>query len=130
MNAIPDFDSGPSYRTIAMPENTNANGDVFGGWLLSIMDLAGAAKAKLEAKGRVATIGIEAMKFHSPVQVGDEVSCFCDVTRIGNTSIQIKVEAWVRHFVDQSVQKVTEGVFTYVAVTSERVPRPVNAPYK
>ncbi|MBP9693670.1 MAG: acyl-CoA thioesterase [Alphaproteobacteria bacterium] len=125
MADTPDFHAGPSLRMMAMPCDTNANGDIFGGWLLSLMDLAGSAKAKIRAKSRVTTIGIEAMKFHHPVKVGDEVSCFCEITKIGRTSIQIKVEAWVRNYASGDERQVTEGLFTYVALDNQGQKTPI-----
>lgn len=125
MMDTPDFNHGPSLRMIAMPCDTNANGDIFGGWLLSLMDLAGSAKAKVRVKSRVATIGIEAMKFHHPVKVGDEVSCFCEIIKIGRTSIQIKVDAWVRNYASGEEQQVTEGLFTYVALDNQGQKTPI-----
>jgi len=119
----PDLDDGPALRTIAMPADTNPRGDIFGGWLLAQMDLAGSSLAIREAKNpRVATIGIEAMKFHAPVFVGDEVSFYASVKRIGNTSVTIQVDSWaVRRGTTDGV-KVTEGVFTYVALDENRRP--------
>jgi acyl-CoA thioesterase YciA len=114
-----------ALRTFAMPADANPSGDIFGGWLLSQMDLAGGAAAVERACGRVATIAIEAMKFHKPVMIGDEVSCYCRVLRIGRTSIAVKVETWTRHAGCGARTKVTEGVFTYVALDSERRPRPI-----
>jgi len=112
-------------RTIAMPADTNPHGDVFGGWLLGQMDLAGGSYAKYAARGRVATVGIEAMSFHRPVYVGDQISCYCDTVRIGSTSISVHVETWVRRFGDGSQVKVTEGVFTFVALDAEGRKRPI-----
>ena len=109
-------------RTIAMPADTNAYGDIFGGWLLGQMDLAGGAYAILRARGRVATVGIEAMSFHRPVYVGDQVSCYCRTERVGRTSITVHVETWARrrkgHHFGESV-KVTEGMFTFVALNED-----------
>lgn len=122
-----DYEMGPALRAIAMPADTNPNGDIFGGWLLSQMDLAGGAAAIRRAQGRVATVGIEAIKFHQPVLVGDEVSCWCRIERVGRTSIAIKVETWVRRGMAPA-HKVTEGVFTYVAIGPDRRPRPVPPP--
>ena len=82
----PDLEGGPALRTIAMPGDTNPNGDIFGGWLLAQMDVAGGMVAARRAHGRVATVGIEAMKFHQPVLIGDEVSCYCTILRIGRTT--------------------------------------------
>lgn len=122
----PKLDDGPALRTIAMPADTNPRGDIFGGWLLAQMDLAGSSLAIREAHNpRVATIGIEAMKFHAPVFVGDEVSFYSSVKRIGTTSITIQVDSWaVRRGTTEGV-KVTEGVFTYVALDENRRPVPV-----
>ncbi|MCW2246445.1 acyl-CoA thioesterase YciA [Azospirillum fermentarium] len=125
------LDSGPALRTIAMPADANPNGDIFGGWILSQMDLAGAVAAKRVAKGRVATVGIEAMSFHQPVLIGDEVSCFANVVRVGRTSIQVRVETWARRpsrpGAAGEVVKVTQGLFTFVAIDDQRRPRPVPA---
>ncbi len=109
-------------RTVAMPADTNADGDIFGGWLLAQMDLAASSYAIMRARGRVATVGIEAMSFHRPVYVGDLVSCFCHTQRIGNTSITVHVETWARrrsaHHFGETV-KVTEGSFTFVALNAD-----------
>lgn len=121
----PDYDTSPALRMIAMPENTNANGDIFGGWLLSLMDLAGSVIACKEAKSKVATIGVESMSFKSPVLVGDEVSCYAKVDRIGRTSITIHIESWARQRFTETAHKVTEGKFTYVAIGDDRKPIPV-----
>ena len=115
----------PALRAIAMPADTNPHGDIFGGWLLCQMDLAGTTVATRRAKGRVVTVAITAMTFHRPVVVGDEVSCFAAIERIGNTSITVKIESWVRRGVGDTLIKVTEGVFTYVAVDSDGRPHPV-----
>jgi acyl-CoA thioesterase YciA len=108
----------PAIRTIAMPADTNPHGDIFGGWLLCQMDLAGATIATRHAGGRVVTIAITAMVFHRPVCVGDEVSCYASVAKTGNTSITIKIESWARRArgTDTIPIKVTEGLFTYVRV--------------
>src|ERR1700687_1696773 len=86
----------PALRTIAMPADANANGDIFGGWVLSQMDLAGGSLAVQRARGRAATVAITGMTFHLPVFVGDEVSCYSTITKIGRTSITINVESWAR----------------------------------
>jgi acyl-CoA thioesterase YciA len=115
----------PALRTIAMPADTNPNGDVFGGWLLAQMDLAGGNVAVRRAGGRVATVAITGMSFHLPVFVGDEVSCYGAVERVGRTSLAIRVETWVRRSRTGEREKVTEGLFTYVAIDENRRPRPV-----
>lgn len=129
MNASETFDvppkTEPALRAIAMPADANPHGDIFGGWLLSQMDLAGGAAARRRAKGRTATVAITAMTFHRPVFVGDEVSCYADIIKVGRTSITVKVESWVRRGTSDEHIAVTEGIFTYVAVDDERRPRPV-----
>jgi len=119
------MNSEPALRTIAMPADTNPNGDVFGGWLLAQMDLAGGNVAVRRARGRVATVAITAMTFHLPVFVGDEVSCYGIVERVGRSSIAIRVETWVRRARTGEREKVTQGLFTYVAIDENRRPRPV-----
>jgi len=115
-------------RTIAMPADTNAYGDIFGGWLLAQMDLAAGSYAIMRARGRVATVGIQAMSFHRPVYVGDQVSCFCRTEAVGNTSITVHVETWARRrLVDNfgEAVKVTEGNFTFVALNEDGSKRAV-----
>jgi acyl-CoA thioesterase YciA len=112
-----------AIRAIAMPADANPHGDIFGGWLLSQMDLAGATVATRRAKGRIVTVAIATMTFKRPVFVGDEVSCYARVTKSGRTSIVVDVESWVRRGIGGEHLKVTEGVFTYVAVDEERRPR-------
>jgi acyl-CoA thioesterase YciA len=118
----------PALRAIAMPADTNPHGDIFGGWLLCQMDLAGSTFATRHANGRVVTIAITAMAFHRPVMVGDEVTCFCNVEKIGHTSITVKIESWARRRTAVKPIKVTEGVFTYVRVNAEGRPEPVASP--
>ena len=115
----------PAIRTVPMPADANAAGDIFGGWILSQMDIAGAVVAVERAQGRVATIAIEAMKFHRPVFVGDLVSCYANVARVGRTSITVHVETVVRRARHEDTLTVTEGTFTYVAVDENGAPRPV-----
>jgi len=110
-----------------MPADTNPQGDIFGGWLLSQMDLAGNAIANRRAKGRTATVAITAMTFYRPVFVGDEVTCYGEIVKVGRTSITVKIECWVRRGVGGEPIEVTEGMFTYVAVDDERKPRPIPA---
>ena len=121
----------PELRTIAMPADTNGNGDIFGGWLLAQMDLAGGAYAIRKACGRVATVGIEAMSFHRPVLVGDLVSCYCATARLGRTSIAVHVETWVRRLRRTGEPacdiKVTEGTYTFVALADDGTKRELPA---
>jgi acyl-CoA thioesterase YciA len=115
----------PALRAIAMPADANPHGDIFGGWLLSQMDLAGGTVATRRAKGRTATVAITAMTFHRPVFIGDEVTCYAEIIKIGTTSITVKVESCVRRGIGDEQIAVTEGIFTYVAVGNDRRPRPV-----
>ena len=112
-------------RVIAMPADTNPEGDIFGGWLLAQMDLAGATPAFERAGGRCATVALDGMVFHQPVSVGDEVSIYARVVHTGRTSIRVHVEAWKRARGQSEALsvRVTEGVFTYVAIDGERKPR-------
>ena len=113
-------------RMIPMPRDTNHIGYVFGGWILSHMDLAGAKTAEAYADRYAVTVGIESMNFHKPVLVGDEVSFYTRVLRTGKTSITVKVETWARHRQGQSSEeKVTEGIFSYVSVDVDKRPVPV-----
>ena len=114
---------GPHLRTIAMPRDTNAAGAIFGGWTVSQMDLAGGTLASQRAKGRVATVSIDAMRFLRPIAVGDEVSCYCTLQEESGTSFGVKVEVWIRDRTGGDAEKVTEGLFTYVAVDDEWKPR-------
>jgi len=120
---VPNVPGGPHLRTIAMPRDANAGGAIFGGWTLSQMDLAGGTFAAQRAGGRVATVSIEAMRFLRPVSVGDEVSCYCSLTEPGSTSVAVRIETWARDRTGSDPQKVTEGVFTYVALDGDGKPR-------
>jgi acyl-CoA thioesterase YciA len=104
-----------SLQTIAMPRDANFNGDIFGGWLLSQMDLAGAVLARRVAKGRVATVAIDSMVFLRPVPIGSVVSCHSRLLGIGRSSMQVMVEVWIGDHPGEQ-QKVTEGKFTFVAI--------------
>lgn len=115
----------PALRTIAMPADANPNGDIFGGWLLSQMDLAGAVVAYDRAQGRIATIAIDGMKFLQPVHVGDLVSCFAHIESVGSTSLRVRVESVIRRRATGERLKVTEGIFTYVAIDGQGRKRPV-----
>jgi len=105
-----------SLQTIAMPADTNWSGDVFGGWIVSQMDLAGAIHAERFSKGRCATISINQMTFLVPVKVGDVIRCYTKMLKVGNTSIQMQIEVWDSHDSSRPAKRVTEGVFTFVAV--------------
>lgn len=114
-----------AIRTIAMPADTNPGGDIFGGWLMSQMDLAGGTAATARAKGRVATVAVDGMVFHLPVFVGDELSCYAELLKVGRSSLTYRITAYVRRREGHEHVKVTEAIFTYVAIDGERRPRPV-----
>lgn len=114
-----------SLRTLAMPADANPNGDIFGGWLMAQMDLAGGNYAYQYARGRVATIAVTGMSFHQAVYVGDEVSCYCKRVKLGTTSMTIHIETWVRRHRDNKVIKVTEAMFTFVGIDENGRKRPL-----
>ncbi len=115
----------PAVRTLAMPADANPSGDIFGGWLMSQMDIAGGIAANARARGRVATVAVDGMEFHLPVNVGDLVSCYTDVTHVGRTSITVLVETFARRRQGGETVKVTEGTFVYVALDADGRPRRV-----
>ena len=115
----------PAVRVIAMPADANPYGDIFGGWLMSQMDLAAGSIASRHSRGRAVTIAMDGMQFHLPVSVGDEVSVFAELVRVGRTSMTIEVEAWRRHRHEEAMHKVTEASFTFVAIDEHRQPRPI-----
>jgi len=108
-----------TIRTLAMPADTNPAGDIFGGWVMSQLDIAGSIAAVERVKGRVATVAVEAMTFIAPVKVGDVLCVYCTIKHVGTTSISIKLEAWVRRNRFNDRVKVTEGTFIYVALGSD-----------
>jgi acyl-CoA thioesterase YciA len=112
-------------RTLAMPADTNQNGDIFGGWLLSQMDVGGGVFASKIAKSRTVTVAIEAMNFRKPVYVGDLVSVHANLVRVGKTSITVHLEAWVLRRKEMQSILVTDGNFTYVAIGDDGHPQPV-----
>ena len=112
-------------RTLAMPADANPNGDIFGGWVLAQMDIAGGITAGQLARGRVATVAVDAMTFHLPVYVGDVLCVYADIDRIGRTSMTLHLEAWALRRRQGEKVKVTEGRFTFVALDDNGRPRPV-----
>ena len=122
-----------SLQTIAMPADTNWSGNVFGGWLVSQMDLAGAIHCERFSQGRCATISIHEMTFLVPVQVGDVISCYTDLVKIGNTSMQVHIEVWSMSTQHTTPVKVTEGMFTFVALECDgqkrKIPEAVKQAY-
>lgn len=119
--------SEPAIRVVAMPKDANPDGDVFGGWLLSQMDVAGYIPARRMAKARVVTVAMENIQFHHPVRVGDCVECYSYIEKVGRTSIRVKVEAFVDPLDTNERLKVTEGYFVFVAIDKNRKPIPVPA---
>ncbi len=115
-----------ALRTIAMPMDTNPNGDIFGGWVVSQMDLAGLSIAQRLAKSRVTTVAIHHMSFIFPVQVGDLVCCYVKLIKVGRTSLQMQVSTWAIGVKDDDYHLVTEGLFTYVAIDDEGKPQAVH----
>ena len=118
-------------KTIAMPADTNANGDIFGGWVLSQMDLGGGIVAKAHSStGRAVTVSIDSMAFINPVKVGDVVSCFAQLIHRGRTSMKIQIETWTYSYISKESKHVTHGIFTYVAIDENGEPCQVTSDEK
>ena len=117
-----------TVRTIAMPSDTNANGDIFGGWVMSRMDQAGGIAGVEFTGGRVVTVAVEAMSFIRPVKVGDVLCVYTEVESTGRTSLRIHIEAWARRFMTKTREKVTDATFTFVAIDDDGRPRPIPRP--
>ena len=117
-----------SLQTLAMPKDSNANGDIFGGWLVSQMDLAGAMLAGKIARGRIATVAIDSIVFIAPVGIGATVSCYTQLLKIGRSSIRLQVEVWTCEPTASRQTKVSEGNFTFVAIDEHNHTRPVPPP--
>ena len=119
----------PTLKVVPLLYDSNPSGDIFGGWILSQMDLAGASRAYQVVGGRIVTVGVEAMSFHKPVFLGDQVSFYTQVSKIGQTSITIEIESWAlrhKHGRDYQYIKVTEGLYTYVHIDENRKPAKIN----
>ena len=114
-----------TLRTIAMPADTNANGDIFGGWVMARMDQAGGIAGVERTRGRVVTVKVDSMTFIRPVQVGDVLCVYTEIGAIGRTSMKIHVEAWAQRFMSNRMDLVTDATFTFVAVDDDGKPRPV-----
>lgn len=127
MSALPP-DGAPTIRVTAMPADANAYGDIFGGWLMSLMDSAAGLAAARRVRGRAVTVAMDGMQFHAPVHVGDEVSVYATIAKVGRTSIAIQVESWSRDRHGEETRKVTEARFTFVAIDADRRPRVVPPP--
>lgn len=127
-NALPPGQM-PVLRVVPMPADANQHGDIFGGWIMSQVDIAGGVVAAAAARGRVATVAVDSFVFKEPVLIGDRVSLYADVVRVGNTSITVNVECYAeRNPADRHVVKVTEATLVYVATDTQRRPRPVPRP--
>jgi acyl-CoA thioesterase YciA len=116
-----------TLRTIPQPSDLNVNGNIFGGWVLSQMDLAGADVAARRAAGNVATVAIEGMTFHCPIEVGDVISIYTEITKVGRTSITVDLDVFAERGVERDYYKVTEGTFIFVAIDENNRPRPVES---
>jgi acyl-CoA thioesterase YciA len=114
-----------TVRVIAMPADTNVNGDIFGGWVMSQMDSAGGMAGMVRAKGRLVTLKVDTMTFIRPVRVGDVLSVYTEVESIGRTSMKIHIEAWATRFITHVQEKVTDAIFTFVAIDDAGRPRPI-----
>ncbi len=114
----------PALRVYAMPADTNPRGDVFGGWLMSQMDLASGTFARYIADNRVVTVKAETT-FLKAVEVGDDISIYCHVARIGNTSITVDIECWAKRLRAKRMIKVNEGIYTFVAISDDGIPQPI-----
>ena len=121
-----EFERVPILRVMPAPADINANGHIFGGWVLSQMDIAAGIVASRRAKGPVATIAIEAMKFIAPIHLRDLISVFAEVERVGRTSMSVKIEVVAHRDLGATDVKVTEGVFTFVALDANHRPRAVD----
>lgn len=125
MAIIPNPKGEITIQTLAMPADTNANGDIFGGWLVSQMDLAAGVLAKKISRGRTVTVAINSMTFLKPVQVGDLVTCYAELIKLGRTSMTIDVEVWAEPATAVGKYPVTQGTFVFVAVDEQGKPREV-----
>lgn len=114
-----------ALQTVPMPKDTNSEGDIFGGWLVSQMDIAAGIAAAKIAKGRVATVAIDKMSFMIPVKVGSVISCYTEILNIGRSSIEVQIEVWMENLHTTEIQKVTEGIFVFVALDEKGTTRSV-----
>lgn len=125
-NVTLPIDKQPAIKIAAMPKDANAGGSIFGGWIMSQIDIAGSVPALERAKGRIVTVAANSIEFHEPVYIGDLISCYAEVIKTGHTSITVKVEVYAeRHPSNKQTVKVTEAELTYVALDENRKPRPL-----
>lgn len=128
---MPNLSSAPqgelTLRTLAMPSDANAAGDIFGGWVMAQMDLACGIRAAERAKGRVVTASVDSMIFRAPMKVGDTLCVYTHIDRVGRTSMRLKLEVWAQRYLSDQMDKVTEGDFTMVALDADGKPTPVPA---
>lgn len=127
MDLQPPAEMELTLRTLAMPADANPAGDIFGGWVMSQMDLAAFVRANDVAGGRTVTVAVNEIVFKKPVKIGDTLCVYTHIEKVGRTSITLKIEAWTRRYSQQSREKVTEAVFIMVAVDDDGTPRAVNA---
>lgn len=125
MNEALQFEAEQTIKVLAMPQDTNPDGDVFGGWIVSMMDLAGAVVARRTARNRIVTVAMENIRFHKPVFVGDFLECFARVISIGRTSIKVEVDVRVERRLSGDVERVTQGCIVYVSIDEDRKPTPI-----
>ncbi|MCX8997987.1 acyl-CoA thioesterase [Rhizobiaceae bacterium BDR2-2] len=116
-----------TLRTLAMPADANPAGDIFGGWVMSQMDLAAAVRADERARGRTATVAVHEIVFRKPVKIGDTLCVYTKIEKVGRSSITLKIESWARRHYDQTREMVTEAVFVMVALDQDGKPRPVDS---
>ena len=117
----------PTLRLVPMPKDTNSAGNIFGGWIMSQVDIAGSIEAIRRARGRVVTVAVSEFQFHLPVFVGDLISCYADIVKLGNTSLTVFVEVYAERGRQEEVVKVTEATLTYVAIDDEGNPRSIES---
>jgi acyl-CoA thioesterase YciA len=115
-----------TVRVKAMPADTNANGDIFGGWVLSQMDIAGGIITSERARGRVVTVKVDSMIFHRPVKVGDTLCVYTEIEKVGRTSMTVHIECWAQRFLTHIREKVTEAIFVFVSIDENGKPQPVD----
>lgn len=114
-----------ALQTVAMPADTNANGDIFGGWLVSLMDMAAGIEGRHVARSRVVTVAIDSLVFIKPVLVGDTVACYTTLRSVGHTSMKIHIEVWTTSLDEEVAKQVGRGLFTFVAIDASRKPHAV-----